>query len=80
MNAPRSDFGYRQMTSLLCAFVFAFYPFAAFGVGKNSLDVHTAFTQDKTLSKLQDPMCCQNINSNCLNLKVPNLLSTHYLE
>lgn len=37
-------------------------------------------SQDKNLSKVQDPVCCHNINSKCLNLKVPNLLSTHYPE
>lgn len=84
MNAPKSTFGHRQMTSLLCAFVFAFYPLSiciySFSVREKSLlRVHTALTQDKNLSKLQDPMCCQNINSNFLNLRVPNLLSTHYL-
>lgn len=80
-NVPKSALHHRQITSLLCAFVF--YPLSIcicsfWHIEKFLLHVQTALTQDKSLSKLQDPMCCRNINSNCWNLQVPNLLSTRY--
>lgn len=62
-------------------FIHCLLVFAAFRVGKNSYYVFIQLLlRIKTSANSQDPMRCQNIKSNCLNLKVPNLLSTHYLE
>lgn len=79
-SSPTQQFGCRWMTSVLSAFYLLSICICSLRGREKLTMCWCSSYQDKNLSKVQDPVCCQNINSNCLNLQVPNLLSTHYLE